>query len=196
MEPEDRLRREVVPEPQDPLSGVIVRFGRLFGIGFLVVTAIAFFEVVMRYAFDAPTIWVHETTTFLTALCFAFGGAYCLAVDKHIRVVLIYDSVSPRVRRWMDICISIVGCAACLLMAWAAWDLAAKAFWTPAGEFRLETSGSAWNPPYPAIVKGFLFLALIAMCVQFALQAHRHWGRDPDQDTHHGEPREGVYEDA
>ncbi|MFP3921587.1 MAG: TRAP transporter small permease subunit [Dichotomicrobium sp.] len=182
--------------PQDPFSAVLAPLGRPVSIVFLVVTAFTFYEVVMRYAFNAPTFWVHETTTALTAGCFAFAGAYCLALDKHIRVVLIYDAVGPHIRRWLDVAISVVGCAACGLMAWAAWGAVAKAFWRPTGEFRLETSGSAWDPATPAIVKAILFAMLCVMCVQFALQAIRHIRRNPDLDTHHGEPGKGIYDDA
>jgi TRAP-type C4-dicarboxylate transport system permease small subunit len=195
MTPEDAAREEPVVVPQDPLSRVLVPLGRPIAVAFLLVTAFTFLEVVLRYVFDRPTIWVHETTIALTAICFAFGGAYCLATDRHIRVVLIYDVVPPRARRWLDVGISLVGAVACALMAWAAWGLASKAYFTPQGAFRLETSGSAWNPPFPAIVKGLLFLTLCVMCAQFLLQALRHIRRGPS-DTHHGEPGEGVFEDV
>lgn len=189
-------RRDHSGVPQDPLSAVLAPLGRPVSIVFLFVTAFTFYEVVMRYAFNAPTFWVHETTTALTAGCFAFAGAYCLALDKHIRVVLIYDAVSPRIRRRLDVAISVVGCAACVLMAWAAWGAVAKAFWMPSGQFYMETSGSAWNPPTPAIVKAILFTMLCVMSVQFALQAIRHIRRNPDLDTRHGEPGVGIYDDA
>jgi TRAP-type C4-dicarboxylate transport system permease small subunit len=195
MTPEEGDRVEPVMVPQDPLSRWLVPLGRPVSIAFLLITAFSFFEVVMRYVFNAPTIWVHETTIALTAICFAFGGAYCLGTDRHIRVVLLYDHAGPRMRRWLDIAISLVGAAACALMAWAAYDLAHKAFFTPQGGFRLETSGSSWNPPTPAIVKGLLFLTLCVMCLQFLLQALGHFRRAPG-DTHHGTPGEGPYEDA
>jgi C4-dicarboxylate transporter, DctQ subunit len=195
MTPEDAVRQEPVEVPQDALSRLIIPLGRPVSLAFLVITVIAFFEVLLRYVFNAPTIWVHEATIALTAICFAFGGAYCLATDRHIRVVLLYDAVGPRARRWLDIAISLTGAASCALMAWAAWGLASRAFFTPQGAFRLETSGSAWNPPTPAIVKGLLFLTICAMCGQFLLQALRHIRRHPS-DSHHGKPGEGVFEDV
>jgi len=195
MTPEEGARHEPPVVPQDGLSRLLVPLGPPVAVAFLVVTAISFYEVVMRYVFNAPTQWVHETTITLTAICFAFGGAYCLATDRHIRVVLLYDAVGPRARRGLDVAISLVGALACALMAWAAWDLAHKAFFTPQGGFRIETSGSAWNPPTPAIVKAVLFVTLCLMCGQFVLQALRHLRRDPG-DTHHGDPGEGVFEDV
>ncbi|AWK88764.1 TRAP transporter small permease subunit [Azospirillum thermophilum] len=182
-------------QPTDRLSAVIAWIGRYLCILFIVSTAVSVYEIVMRYLFNSPTVWVHETTTTLTAICFAFGGAYCLATDKHIRVVLIYDHVGPRVRRWMDIVISLVGAGVCGLMAYASWGMAWKSLFTPSGAFRIETSGSAWNPPSPALLKPFLFLILVVMTLQFLLQMWRHIRRPPG-DVHHGQPGAGVYEDA
>ena len=44
-----------------------------------------------------------------------------------------------------------------------------KIIWLGHGSFRLETSGSAWNPPYPGLLKIFLFVILILLAVQFAI---------------------------
>nr|MCS5601333.1 TRAP transporter small permease [Paracoccus sp. (in: a-proteobacteria)] len=46
-----------------------------------------------------------------------------------------------------------------------------RAAWRPDGSFRLETSGSAWNPPYPGILKILLMIALAVMAVQFVILA-------------------------
>ncbi|ETX16035.1 C4-dicarboxylate ABC transporter permease [Roseivivax halodurans JCM 10272] len=179
--------------PQDPLSRWIIPLGLPFAIVFVFVTLFTFYEVMMRYFFNSPTMWVHETTTAMTAICFAFGGVYCLASDRHIRVVLIYDALSPSLRKWVDVAISVVGFIACALMAWAASGLAYKALYAPDGRFRLETSGSAWNPPTPAIVKSFLFIMLCVMCVQFLLQTVRHLRR-PGTAT--AERRPGATEES
>lgn len=177
QEPESERPARPGDIPQDPLSRLLIPLGLPFAIVFVFVTLFTFYEVTMRYLFNAPTMWVHETTTAMTAICFAFGGVYCLASDRHIRVVLIYDALSPAVRKWVDVVISAIGFAACALMAWASWGLASKAFFMPGGGFRLETSGSAWNPPTPAIVKSFLFAMLCLMCLQFLLQMVRHLRR-------------------
>ena len=195
MEPEEPVMKESLV-PQDALSARLVPLGQVVSLAFVLVTLFTFYEVAMRYVFNAPTVWVHETTIAMTGVCFAFGGAYCLAIDKHIRVVLIYDALPPRVRRWFDVAISVIGCAACVLMAWAAWTLAYEAFYGPTGTFRWETSGSAWNPPTPAIVKAVLFVMLCVMALQFALQAIGHLRRDPDADFHHGTPGEGPFDDV
>ena len=151
------------------LDRAIISGGHSVSLIFLVSGIIIVLEIFLRYVFNSPTIWVHETTVFICALCFAYGGCYCLARDKHIRIVLIYDSVSPVWRRRMDICITIAGIIFGLMLSWASWTLAEKALFAPWGDFRMETSGSAWNPPFPALSKTFLFIIFIVMTLQFIL---------------------------
>ena len=130
---------------------------------------ILIFEVVMRYVFDSPTKWVHETTIFICAVCFVFGGLHAVARDGHIRIVLLYDKAGARARRWLDITIYAACGFATAMFSWSVWPTVVGSFFAPTGEFRMITSGSAWNPPFPALLRAFLFVVLVAMTVQFAL---------------------------
>lgn len=151
------------------LGWAITRIARLFAVGILVAMSVLVMEVFLRYLFNSPTIWAHETTTFLSAVTFIFGGLYCVARNSHIRVVLIYDVVSPPMRRMLDILISIACLCASLFFAWASWLMVQKALFRPNGDFYMESSGSAWNSPAPALLKLFLLLVLIAMSLQFLI---------------------------
>ncbi|MEQ8967391.1 MAG: TRAP transporter small permease [Azospirillaceae bacterium] len=165
--------RPVAPVP--PESGIlgraIGRVGMVFAVGFVVSMAILIMEIVLRYGFNAPTLWAHETTIFICAINFAFGGLYCAAKNRHIRVVLIYDAVGPRTRRALDVAISLVSAVASGFFAYAGWLMVERATMRPDGSFRLEGTGSAWNPPTPALTKVFLFVVLILLCVQFLILA-------------------------
>ncbi|EKE44871.1 trap dicarboxylate family transporter, dctq subunit [Oceaniovalibus guishaninsula JLT2003] len=156
-----------------PESGVFGRavdaLGIVFACFFLISTAIILYEIVARYVFNSPTNWVHETTTFLCGVSFIFGGLYALSRDKHIRVVLIYDAVPPAGRRWLNVALSVVGLVTMVFFAIASWQNTSNAIFTPQGDFRLETSGSAWNPAYPGMVKLFLFIVIVAMAAQFVV---------------------------
>lgn len=158
------------PVPESGIFGKAVNAaGLIFAIGILVAAGLLFYEVVMRYVFNAPTRWVHETVVFLSALAFVYGGLYAAAIDKHIRVVIFYDRLSSGMKRVFDVAISLICLVASLFFAWAAWLSVERAAWTPQGDFRLETSGSAWNPPYPGLLKIFLFVTLVLLVVQFAI---------------------------
>ena len=178
------LAHREMPKPP-AISGrfgrVIDALGRVVATFFLISTGIVLYEIVSRYAFDAPTRWAHETTTFLCAVGFLFGGLYALAHDKHIRVVLIYEAVPEAVRRWFDVVISTVGLISVLFFAYAAWATVERSWFAAgSGELKLETSGSAFDAPYPALIKGLLFAVVVAMAVQFVihivntLRAARH----------------------
>ncbi len=153
------------------LGRVIDRLGIVFAIGIIAAMLILIQEVVLRYFFNSPTIWAHETTVFLAGVAFIFGGLYCTARDSHIRVVLIYDQLGPRLRRVFDIVISIVCALAAAMFTWAGWIMVSRAAFTPAGDFRLERSGSAWDPIYPGVIKVFLMVVLGVMTVQFVILA-------------------------
>lgn len=157
----------------DPHSGALGRaiqaIGIVFALGILASAGILVLEVILRYVFNAPTIWAHETVIFLNALAFIFGGLYAAARNSHIRVVLVYDFLKKSTRRWFDIGISFACFASSTIFAWAAWKGVERAAWTPTGEFRLETSGSAWNPPTPGLLKLFLLVTLIVMAIQFLI---------------------------
>ncbi|MGJ8569504.1 MAG: TRAP transporter small permease subunit [Hoeflea sp.] len=153
------------------LGRLVDRIGLVFAAGIVISMVILINEVVLRYVFNAPTIWAHETTIFLCGIAFIYGGLYCSAHDKHIRVVLIYDAVPLRIRRVFDIVISLICAAASAMFAWAAWIMVQRAAFRPDGSFRLERSGSAWDPVYPGLLKVFMLVVLAVMAVQFVILA-------------------------
>lgn len=132
----------------------------------LIAMLISVYEVIMRYAFDAPTTWVHETTTFLVASIFALGGPYTLARNRHIQITLLQDAIGPRGRRLMKILQWLLGIGFYIAIGYACWVLAWKATHTPMGDWRLQTSGSSWNSPLPAYTKIMLLLAVVVMSIQ------------------------------
>ena len=164
-----------------PEAGVLGRWidraGLVFAIGIFCSMLILIQEIVLRYVFNSPTIWAHETTVFICGTAFIFGGLYCTARDSHIRVVLIYDHLGPRLRRAFDVGISIICAVASAFFAWASWLMVERAVFRPDGSFRLERSGSAWDPVYPGLVKIFLMVVMGVMAVQFLVLAWNYLRR-------------------
>lgn len=158
------------PEPENGLlARIIVACGKPFSLIYVFIMAILIYEVFLRYVFKLPTLWVHETSTFLSGVAFLIGGLYCVATNKHIRIVILYDAVNARMRRWLDLFIYAVCAASTLFFSYASWLSAKRAIFTPGGDFRLETSGTAWNPPYPSILKLLMVAILLIMSAQFLL---------------------------
>ena len=162
------------------LDRLVARGGRALSLLFLVSAAIIVYEVLARYLFGSPTSWAHETTIFICAICFAFGGCQCLARDKHIRIVVFYQKADPAAKRILDILISIIVLALCCLLSYAAWTMVQSSFFDPKGNFRMETSGTNWDPVFPALIKLALFLALLLMTIQTICQLIYHIRRKTD----------------
>ncbi|MGR3837976.1 MAG: TRAP transporter small permease, partial [Cognatishimia sp.] len=103
-----------------------------------------------------------------------YGGLYCASRDQHIRVVLIYDFVPKGVRSVLNVVISLVTATACGMFAWASWRMVERAAFMPDGTFRLERSGSAWDPVDPGLVKVGLFVVMSVMAIQFLILAFNY----------------------
>lgn len=152
----------------------IVRIGHAVTFLFAVVVAISFFEVVMRYLFNSPTSWVHETTTFLVSISLIYGGVYCYASDRHIAMTFVVDSFSPRVRWFAGLLVHACTSVFVTLLLYGSYLSAWDAFFRPNGRFHMQTSGSAIDTPFPAINKGAFFASCIVLFVLVMLHFARH----------------------
>ena len=153
------------------MGRIVDRAGYVFAAGIVLAAAILLLEVFLRYFFNRPTIWAHETTVFLCGAAFVFGGLYCTCKNSHIRVVLLYDLLSPGARRVANVVISLASAVAAAFFAYAACHMVQRAVWTPSGDIRLETTGSAWSPPTPALIKIFVLVVMVLLVVQFLILA-------------------------
>jgi len=66
------------------------------------------YEVIMRYVFNRPTTWVHETGASLVVVIGMLGAAYVLLHDYHVRADLILVRVPRRMQAWLDLVTSAV----------------------------------------------------------------------------------------
>ena len=142
---------------------------------FLISVIITCYEVVMRYVFNAPTTWVHDGATALSATGFLMAGCYCLQARRHIAITVIYDTVPQKVRNVLGLINAFLIVVFLGLLTWAAMKVAMPAVAWQAWDCRvqfcgLETSAHAWDVPIPAYLKSVLFLASVAMLMQSLIQ--------------------------
>jgi len=88
------------------LTRVIDRFTDVVGLGVAwlnvpLVLAVAY-EVIARYAFNAPTIWSFDVTYMLYGTIFMLGTAYALLKGAHIRTDFFFERWSTRTRGVVD----------------------------------------------------------------------------------------------
>ena len=107
-----------------------VRAGNLFlgylsGLGILLMGLILFYEVVLRYFFDSPTIWVQEVSVYLFMWTMLTGASYTLMIGKHVRIDLVFDHFPPKAQCALDVVTSVVGMIFCAAVAQQAYEMIA-----------------------------------------------------------------------
>src|SRR5213078_1409011 len=99
------VRRLSMTDPEfgtDRITGVLDAIPRIVGrvTAWLILPMIAslVYEVIARYAFDAPTLWAYDMTYMLYGTFFMLGSAWTLQRGGHIRTDTFYGEWSPRRR--------------------------------------------------------------------------------------------------
>jgi len=155
-------------EPREPWVDRIARqTGELFSYLFLACMLIIAYEVLARYGLNAPTIWAHDLTIALCAVGFLMSGLYALRRRSHIRISLVYERLSARMRRALDV---INGLIMLVFLGALAYQAAQSAYKSVS---IMETAGTASRMPIPAIAKSALLIACVTMFVLGVVQTWR-----------------------
>jgi len=81
------------------------------------------FEVISRYAFDAPTIWSFDVTYMLYGAIFMLGAAYALHKGAHIRTDFFFEKWSIRTKGVIDsVAYLVFFFPSFLLFLFVSWD--------------------------------------------------------------------------
>jgi TRAP-type mannitol/chloroaromatic compound transport system permease small subunit len=153
-----------------PIESITKFFGYLSACIIPLLAVLIAYEVISRYAFQAPTPWAFEISYMLMGTCFLLAIAFCLQLRRHIRVDFVYDHVSPKKRASID----LVGFVFFLLpmLLWCSWGL--WVYFLEAYKVNEVSGESAWNPiiwPFKFIFAfgfylfGIQVLAEICKCV-------------------------------
>jgi TRAP-type mannitol/chloroaromatic compound transport system permease small subunit len=119
------------------------------------------YNVVMRYGFNAPTVWAYDVTYMLYGTMFMLGSAYCLYKGGHVRTDFLYNQFSPRWQGIVDSSLYIVLFFPAMYFFFSAgFDYAARS-WA-----QLERGFySPWAPPiYP--FKSVIPVAIALLALQ------------------------------
>lgn len=77
-----------------------------FAIGFVCLFTIVlciFCQVVSRYVFDRPIVWVEELSTYCFIWAVYMGAAYAMIKGRHIRVTTLVDGFSPTIQKILSL---------------------------------------------------------------------------------------------
>lgn len=84
----------------DPINEYI---GRAAAILALVLAAIVFAVVALRYGFHTSNQWLSESVIYAHGLLFMLGMGYTLRHDAHVRVDVLSRRFSPRMSAWREL---------------------------------------------------------------------------------------------
>lgn len=135
----------------------------------LALVLVGTYDVVMRYVFNAATVWAYETSMMLGGTIYVLGWAYAHLRKSHVRVDIFYARLSERGKAILDVvCGAIfffplmaILVKSSISWAWRAWSI---------GEVMAEAH---WYPP----VAPFRTIVAIGICY-FALQGLAQFTRD------------------
>lgn len=157
------------------IDKIIEKIGHYLSWGYLFIVLISFYEIIARYIFNNPTDWVHETSIGLAGFLMIYAGLFSYGREKHIRVPILLNYISPKWKNILEIFNKIITLIFLILLAYSAYLVTQTAVWDPNGDLLLERSGSAWNPPIPGLLKASLFLLSILFIIQVMYKLLTHF---------------------
>jgi len=108
----------------------------------VILTLILVYEVILRYIFNAPTIWAFDFSYMVGGSFFTLGMGYTLLKNAHVRIDIVSSKFSKRVQATIDIIISLIlffpsfGLLFYHLIpyvydSWATGEKSLESFWRP-----------------------------------------------------------------
>ncbi len=113
--------------------------GKIFSFFIITIIGLSLFEVFTRRILGKPTIWTHETLSYLFCASILLTMAYTLKYKQHVKVDLIYNRLSPKKKAILDIItfIFFMGFFTIIFLwkgivfaatSWAMWERTPSAF--------------------------------------------------------------------
>src|SRR5262245_4638959 len=143
------------------IDGISRVFGAIAAMLVIVLVVLMLYDVVLRYALNAPTTWGNDMNTWLMGASFVLSIAYAMSTDSHVRVDLLYSPATrPRIRYFDLVGLTFIILPTVVWVTWGLWGHFTDAIRTG------ERSGSGgWNP----IVWPFKMILFVGFAI-FALQ--------------------------
>jgi len=164
-------------KPDGIFDLISVILGRLAMILVAFVVLVMFYEVVSRYVFSRPTLWANELSLWIASFVFLLAGLYAMQQRSHIRIYIIYDMMPRWMQKTSDtISVSLIVFFTFCLVYGGYTDAMNR--W-----MRMETFGTAWDPPIPGIVKPALLIIIVLVCIQAVSNLIADWNKEPEVHT-------------
>ncbi len=157
---------------------VAIFIGRTAMFLIIAMTCVMLYEVLLRYAIEAPTLWANELTLWIGGFVFLTSGLYAMQQRCHIRIFLLYD-VLPR---WMQRACDILSAALLVIFAFfMIYGSYKQVFITKF--YKWEMFGTAFDPPIPATVQPAILIVITLVAMQAVVNVISDWNLEPGTHT-------------
>lgn len=116
--------------------------GRIASYLMFIIIAIMGYEVIARYLFRAPTLWINEMSGYLFGAIVFLAGGYGYVRGSHVKVDVIYNMWPLKTRLIADCITSILIFGFCALFIIYGTQGAIRSIASS------QTSGTMWDPPF------------------------------------------------
>ncbi|GGX37719.1 hypothetical protein GCM10007385_00460 [Tateyamaria omphalii] len=154
-----------------------VFIGRVTMMLIVLLTSVMLYEVVLRYIFEAPTLWANELSLWLAGFVFLCAGLYAMQQRSHIRIVLLYDAVPRWLQRIFDTISTLLIVTFAFFLIYGGYGEAFDKF------YRWETFGTAFDPPIPATMKPMVLFVVGMVAIQAVINLISDWNAE---EVHYG----------
>ncbi len=135
------------------IESLSIWVGRAFGWCILILTLSVSYEVFVRYALNAPTVWAFDMMVQMYGALFLMAGPYALAQDSHVRADVIYRLLPVRWQARIDFFLYVLFFfPGMLALFWFGWEIAADSW---------RYKEVSWNSP--ARIQIYFFKTLIPL---------------------------------
>lgn len=130
-------------------------------------------EVIARYLLNSPTMWSDEIASYLLVAIVFLGLAQDLRLGSHIRIDIITDLVSAKVRRRLEFVAYAIGLVFSVMLGWGVW-IRFQNFWMRNTISDSPLMTQLWIPMTPVLAGAALLI--LAMLVGLLASAHEVFG--------------------
>ncbi|MCK9363935.1 MAG: TRAP transporter small permease [Syntrophales bacterium] len=154
------------------IDGLAEISGYLSGFAILAATLIIVEQVVVRYVWNAATIWQVEIAVYLLIAATFLGAPYGLKHHAHINIDMVVYKLPFQLRRRLDIATSFIAMLFCIVLSWRGCVM-----WWEAWEGNWLSSSLLSTPliyPYAIIPVGMILTSLQYVIKIMELVKKRH----------------------
>ncbi len=157
---------------------VALFIGRVTMVLIISMIIVMLYEVFLRYALEAPTLWANELTLWIAGFVFLCSGLYAMQQRCHIRIFLMYDAVPRWLQRAFDTIWTVLIVVFTAFLVYGSYQQVFVVKF-----YKWEMFGTAFDPPIPATVQPAILIFMTLIALQAVANLIADWNQIPTVHT-------------